>query len=153
MAKVGENERKFFISIMQNRQKLTEDSYYLESVYFYCRLKYWQLWTSRSPLNQPFLARNGWNGWFWEKIPLSMKQGERSTDHSFYLELVYFYCEWNSSRFQYWPKIQPHTLSRSDVFLQLVEILKTLDLNIILQISHFYLLWLEWLKMRENEKD
>ena len=77
-----------------------------------------------------------------------MKQGERSTDHSFYLELVYFYCEWNSSRFQYWPKIQPHTLSRSGVFLQLVEILKTLDLNIILQISHLYLVMA---RMTENE--
>ena len=92
---------------------------------------------------------------FEKKIPLSMQQDERPTDHSFYLELVYFYCEWNSSRLQYWPKNLPflatkwpHISSRSGVFLQLMEILKIPDLNIILKISHLYLVMA---RMAENE--
>ena len=129
---MAENGWKYHISTMPHGHKLTDPSFWPQLVYLYCRLKYWQLWTSRSSSNQPFLVRSGWNGWFWEKVPLSMKQGERPADHSFYQELMYFYCEWNSSRFQYWPKIQPHILSRSGVFLQLVWILKTQDLNIIL---------------------
>ena len=85
-----------------------------------------------------------------------MQQDERPTDHSFYLELVYFYCEWNSSSFQYWPRNLPflatkwpHISSSSGVFLQLMEILKTPDLNIILKISHLYLVMA---RMAENEK-